>query len=133
MRPIRMTILSLLVVALMTAACTTNGKETKTIGANDAGKTISLTVGDTLEVTLEGNPTTGFNWAADSLDTSILKQVAEPTFTPSSTAIGAGGQVVLRFEMVGAGKTMLHLIYHRSWETGVAPEKTYDVAVEVGQ
>ena len=133
MRRIRMTILSLLVVALMTAACAANGNETKTIGASDAGKTISLTVGDTLEMTLEGNPTTGFNWAADSLDTSILKQVGDPAFTPSSTAIGAGGQVVLNFEAVGSGGTTLHLIYHRSWETGVAPEKTFDVTVQVGQ
>jgi inhibitor of cysteine peptidase len=130
---VRLTLLAVLAIVLVTAGCATNGKETKTIGANDAGKTVSLTVGDTLEVTLEGNPSTGFNWEADSLDTSVLKQVGESAFTPVSTAIGAGGQIMLRFEAVGSGETMLHLIYHRSWETGVAPEKTFDVTVQVGQ
>ena len=128
---VRVLFLAVFALVLITAGCATNGKETKTIGANDAGKTVSLSVGDTLEVTLEGNPTTGYNWAATSLDTSILKQVGEPAFTPSSTAIGAGGQVTLRFEAVGSGQTTLQLDYHRSWETGVAPLQTYQVTVQV--
>jgi inhibitor of cysteine peptidase len=123
--------LALLAIALVTPGCATNGTETQTIEASDAGKTVSLAVGDTLEVTLEGNPSTGYGWEAVSLDTSILKQVGEPAFTPSSTLVGSAGQMTLRFEAAGSGQTTLHLVYHRSWETGVAPLKSFDVTVQV--
>ncbi len=128
---VRIAMLTVFALILMTTGCTSNGHETKMIGTSDAGKTIGLNVGDTLEVTLEGNPTTGYNWEATSLDTSILKQVGEPAFTPSSTAIGSGGQVTLRFEAVGSGQTTLHLDYHRSFEPGVAPLQTFEVTVQV--
>lgn len=128
---VRVGFLVLFALILIAAGCASNGKETKTIGASDAGKTIGLTAGDTLEVTLEGNPTTGYTWEVASVDTSVLKQVGEPAFTPVSTLVGASGQVTLRFEAVGSGKTTLQLIYHRSWETGVAPLHTYEVTVQV--
>lgn len=128
---VRVAFLALLTFVLIAAGCTSNGKETKTIGASDAGKTIGLTVGDTLEVTLEGNPTTGYSWEAASFDTAVLKQVGEPAFTPVSTLVGAGGQVTLRFEAVDSGQTTLQIIYHRPWETGVAPAQTFQVTVQV--
>lgn len=131
MRRVRVAILTLLVIALIGAACANNGKQTKTIGASDSGKTVTLSVGDTLKVTLEGNPTTGYNWEAQSLDTSMLKQVGEPAFTPTTSALGSGGQVTLSFDAVGKGQTTLNLIYHRSFETGVAPLHTYQVTVQV--
>ncbi len=127
----RVAFLSTFILLLIAGGCATNGKETKSIAAGDAGKTISLSVGDTLEVTLEGNPTTGYNWEAANLETSIVKQAGDVAFTPASTAIGASGQVVLRFEAVGSGETTLQLVYHRSWETGVAPLQTYEVTVQV--
>ncbi len=123
--------LTTFILILVAGGCASTGKETRSIGANDAGKTISLSVGDTLEVTLEGNPTTGYNWEAANLDTSILKQVGDAAYTPESSAVGAPGQLVLRFEAVGSGETTLQLIYHRSFETGVAPLQTFEVTVQV--
>ena len=131
MRGAYVALVTVLALVLVGTGCGSNGNKTKMIGSNDAGKMVTLKVGDTLEVTLEGNPTTGYNWEADSLDTTILKQVGEPAFTPASTAIGSGGQVTLRFEAAGSGQTTLKLIYHRSWETGVAPLKTFEVPAQV--
>ncbi|MGA7669215.1 MAG: protease inhibitor I42 family protein [Nitrolancea sp.] len=128
---VRVAFLTTFILILIAGGCTTNGKETKQIGTKDAGKTISLSVGDTIEVALEGNPTTGYNWEAANLDTSILKQVGDVAYTPESSAVGAPGQVVLRFEAVGSGETALQLIYHRSFETGVAPLQTFEVTVQV--
>jgi len=128
---LRVAFLTTFILILIAGGCASNGKQTRSIGASDAGKTIGLSVGDTLEVTLEGNPSTGYNWEAANLQTSILKQVGDVAFTPASTAIGAPGQVVLRFEAVGSGQTTLQLIYHRPWETGVAPVQTYQVTVQV--
>ena len=52
-----------LIAALSLSACGSSAKSV-TVGEQDAKGTASLNVGDTLEVVLEGNPTTGYQ-AAD--------------------------------------------------------------------
>lgn len=97
----------------------------------DAGSTVRLAIGDTVEVVLDGNPTTGFTWETAALDESVLKQLGQPEFQPESELIGAGGEFTFRFEAVGSGQTTLQLVYHRPWETHVARERTFEVTVEV--
>ncbi len=121
-------ILALLVGSL--AGCQSATGST-TISGQDAGKTITLKTGDTLLIELEGNITTGFNWIPGSQDPILLNQVGEPTVTPESDLIGAPGKIVLQFKAVTQGQTLLHLDYKRSWETNVAPEKTFEVTVVV--
>lgn len=97
----------------------------------DAGRSIRLRAGDPLEITLASNPTTGFQWEVSAGDSAVLRQRGEPLFIPGGSAPGRGGQVTLTFEAVGAGQTALKLIYHRPFETGVAPAQTYAVTVIV--
>jgi inhibitor of cysteine peptidase len=97
----------------------------------DAGSTVELRVGDTLEVVLDGNPTTGFSWETAAVDASVLKQLGEPGFQPDTSLIGSGGKFTFRFEAVGSGQALLRLIYHRPWEKDVPPEKTFEVTVIV--
>jgi inhibitor of cysteine peptidase len=100
-----------------------------TLVEQDAGKTIQAASGSTVNVVLNGNPTTGFTWEVAAVDASILRQLGEPSFTPKSHAMGSGGQVTLSFEVVGGGQTLLKLIYHRSFEKDVAPARTFEVSV----
>jgi inhibitor of cysteine peptidase len=102
-----------------------------TLSEADAGSTVTLAVGDTMEVVLDGNPTTGFTWETEALDTSVLRQLGESEFQPESALIGAGGTFTFRFEAVASGQTTLRLVYHRPWETDVPPEKTYEVTASV--
>jgi inhibitor of cysteine peptidase len=97
----------------------------------DAGRSIELRVADKLEVTLPGNPTTGFQWEVGSGDTSIIKPGGESEFKPSSEALGSGGKVTIRFEAVAAGQTTLKLIYHRPFEKDTPPDQTFEVTVTV--
>jgi inhibitor of cysteine peptidase len=101
------------------------------IGQPDAGRTISLKTGDTLLVELDGNITTGFNWIPAPQDPLLLSQVGDAAVTPESNLPGAPGRIVLQFKAVAQGQTLLHLDYKRSWETGVAPEKSFEVTVVV--
>lgn len=96
----------------------------------DNGKTMTIRTGGTLQIQLEGNPTTGYAWEVDSLDSAIL-QFKDRTFTPESEAVGAGGVVTLSFTAMAAGRTHLKLIYHRPWEEGIAPLKTFEAIVVV--
>jgi len=101
------------------------------LSEEDAGSTAELRVGDTMEVVLDGNPTTGFQWETTAVDASVLRQVGEPGFEPYSTLIGSGGKFTFRFEALASGQTLLQMVYHRSWETDVPPEKTFEVNVTV--
>ena len=96
----------------------------------DAGKTIQLHPGDTLIVTLDGNPTTGYMWERENNDDGVLVQVGDPEFQPASQALGGSGKVLLRFEAKARGETALNLVYHRSWESD-APVKVFAVTVTV--
>ena len=97
----------------------------------DAGSTVEMNVGDMLEVMLEGNPTTGYDWEMASGDAAVLEQLGASTYKADSDLMGSGGQVTLRFEAVAAGQTTLQLVYHRPWETDEPPAQTFEVSVIV--
>lgn len=98
---------------------------------NDHGKTVNVRFGDTIELTLHGNPSTGYQWEVNALDTAILRQDGEPTFVPDSDAIGAGGKMTFRFVTAAVGQTPLTLIYHRIWEQDVPPIETFEATIIV--
>lgn len=106
---------------------------TVNVSEQNASGNVQLHVGDRLVVTLDGNPTTGYTWEVVSNDLTILKPVGEAQFTPATSALGSGGKVTLQFQGVGAGQTPLKLIYHRPFETGVAPLKTFELTVTVAK
>jgi inhibitor of cysteine peptidase len=126
--------LILLLIVSSLSACGTSAapeKSVRKITEADIGRQIELRTGDTLEITLSVNPTTGFQWEVSDLDSTILRPVGEPTFKPSSNAVGSGGQVTLRFESVATGQKELKLILHRPFEKDVPPIQTFDVTVIV--
>jgi inhibitor of cysteine peptidase len=88
-------------------------------------------VGDTIKVTIEGNPTTGFIWETEDLNIAQLQQLGEPEYTAASNLLGSAGTYVFTFKVVGSGETSLKLIYHRTWEENVQPEQTFEVTVLV--
>ncbi|PWB76193.1 MAG: hypothetical protein C3F07_03905 [Anaerolineales bacterium] len=124
-----LTILVLLVGVL--AACKTSSANTITLSEQDAGKTVELKTGDTLVVSLEGNPTTGFNWIPAAQDPMLLEQAGDAEFIPANDQLGSPGKILLKFNATTKGQTNLHLDYKRSFEENVSPEKTFDVTVIV--
>jgi inhibitor of cysteine peptidase len=84
----RIILMFCLLLAALSACGTSN--EVK-LEAGDDGSQVELKAGQTLVVSLEGNPTTGYTWEAAELDEQVLRQVGEAEFKPDSDAIGAGG------------------------------------------
>ena len=124
-------LLTLLLALTMATACSPQQQEVEATIADD-GHEKQLKKGQTLVVTLEGNPTTGYSWeVVDPLDEQVLRQVGEAEFKAESEALGAGGVQILRFEAVNAGKATLKLVYHRPWEKDVEPLETYSLQVVV--
>ncbi len=124
-------LLTLLLALPLATGCSPQQQEVKA-SIDDNGREMQLKKGQTLVVTLEGNPTTGYSWeAAEPLDEQVLRQAGEAEFKAESEALGAGGVQILRFEAVNAGRFTLKLVYHRPWEEGVDPLETYSIEVVV--
>ena len=98
---------------------------------DDADKTVTVAPGQTLEVKLDGNPSTGYTWTVASAP-EFLKSEGEPTFESEaeSGVVGAAGTQTLTFSVTAAGSGELSLSYLRPWETGTAPAETFKVDVE---
>jgi len=94
------------------------------VDMSDNGTTRALRVGDTLQVVLRGNPTTGYGWQVDLTadDAGVIRQVGEPVYAPDSDLLGSGGTYTFTFETVAVGEVALRLVYQRPWETVPALE-----------
>ena len=101
-----------------------------TLGEGDNGKTVTMSAGTSVLLQLPGNPSTGYDWEVTIGNPSVLEQGMR-RFTPSSSAMGAGGTYNFWFQPKAAGKTDLTLVYRRSWETDIAPLKTYKITIAV--
>ena len=114
----------------LTAVCAAAGATVR-LTAKDAGRTVTLRTGDSVEVALAGNPTTGFSWQVASAGDPVLHADGEPAFKPDSRLIGSGGTATRRFRAVAPGTATLRLEYRRPWEKDVPPagRKTFPVVV----
>lgn len=123
-------VLLLVAVALM-AVSGCAAKPALALEGKDNGRQIELQKGQTLAISLEGNPSTGYTWEMAESEGSILRQVGEIEFKAESDLVGAPGTQTLRFEAVESGQTELKLVYHRPWEKDVEPLETFTLQVTV--
>jgi inhibitor of cysteine peptidase len=104
------------------------------LGKADAGKTFDLAKGGTLEITLEGNPTTGYNWSQVSSNDGVLKPVGAYTYQQNPALagmVGVGGKFTFNFKAIGVGATQLKLSHQRPWEKNVTPIETFELNINV--
>jgi|SoiMethySBSTD1v2_1073268.scaffolds.fasta_scaffold276333_2 predicted secreted protein len=96
---------------------------------NDGGR-IRVRVGDTIEIFLPENASTGYRWSVDDLDSSLFDVAGASAEYPGQT-IGAGGQACVRITVRGKGIGTVRLSYRRPWEGADATLKQFTVEVEV--
>ncbi|MBP9041744.1 MAG: protease inhibitor I42 family protein [Anaerolineaceae bacterium] len=123
-----MIIVALFVLTLSLTACSSNAVK---IGADANGQTIELAAGQKLVLSLESNPTTGFDWEVSEIDEAVIKQSGESEYKSESDLLGAGGVRTFTFKAVAAGTSTLKLVYHRSWEKDIPPEQEFTVTINV--
>lgn len=89
--------------------------------------------GQTFTLSLDGNPTTGYQWVLDdSFDGEVLSLLENFYLTPQSAAqmVGQGGSYYWRFKALKAGSTEIKIAYCRPWED-TSPVQTFNVKVIV--
>lgn len=123
--------LVLLMVAIALCAAGRQRGITVRLTHADSGSTITLHPGDTLEIVLQGNPTTGYTWEVKPGSESVLKQKGDPEFTPDSKALGSEGRMTFKFDVVAIGKASLVLLYRRTFEPEIKPLRSFGIRIVV--
>jgi inhibitor of cysteine peptidase len=121
--------LALLLTAFwLLGAC---GPKVVAVGEEQNESALTMRVGSQLEIELDANPTTGYQWEVVQLDNTILEQDGDLDYRASSQLTGASGKSTFHFTAIHVGEAKVDLVYRRAWETDVAPAQTYSLQVNV--
>ena len=125
--------LSGLALLAMALSCTT--LKDIPVGVRDNGRRVDLKPGQVLVVTLESNPSTGYQWEVSAVDTAVLQQMGKAEFLPSGSTgkqiVGSGVMERFRFKALKVAESSLKLVYHRPWEKEAEPAGTFLVQIIV--
>lgn len=92
------------------------------------GGKVELRVGESFELRLSENPTTGYCWQL-RLPVGPFLEVEDDSFAGPHGTFGAGGLHIWRFRAAEKGVARLEIENRRSWEP--EPVETFEVAIEV--
>ncbi|MBA7647795.1 hypothetical protein ES703_55574 [subsurface metagenome] len=123
------------VMSLCLFGCSPAAPSQVSVDESHNGKKVEIAVAGTLTVTLESNPTTGFQWSesADISDQTVLEQVDHQFVSPPEDTgmVGAPGKEVWTFKALKKGSSTISMEYRRPWEEDVEPGKTFTLSVVV--
>ncbi|MDY6966481.1 MAG: protease inhibitor I42 family protein [Halobacteriota archaeon] len=130
------TILVLVIVLVGTSGCLSSDlEETVYVDASSAGKEVELSLGDTLVITLNSNPTTGFRWNLTEMSDGSVLRLSGNEFEPPEASdpplVGAGGREVWTFNAIKAGSSIISMEYSRPWEEETEPAETFNLTIVV--
>jgi inhibitor of cysteine peptidase len=91
---------------------------------NGCGDTIAVKHGETFDIALESNPTTGYSWNLLEPINADKLHISASNYTPDKgSLIGAGGKRIITFQTKKRGFATIKLGYLRVWEKGIKPLK----------
>lgn len=101
----------------------------KDVREADAGKTISLKVGERFTISLVGVPTAGYVWTPETVPAFLVKkdEATGATIKQQNQPGYAGGNhwEVTAFEATAAGSGELELVQKRPWEKQPDPDNQH--------
>jgi inhibitor of cysteine peptidase len=100
------------------------------IDASYSGQQVALSVGQTAELRLPENPTTGFRWSVVS-DGDPACRLNDNGFHGGDGTPGRGGEHVWRLVGVSAGACELRLAYRRSFDAAGVNAGAFALHVQV--
>ena len=102
--------------------------DVRVTAAQNGTRLAPVQVGDTIEIRLSENPTTGYRWHFTV--SANLALDADNFLLVDDAGIGTGGERVLRYRALNAGQASITAIYSRSWEAGT-PQDRFSVAADI--
>jgi len=125
-----MGLVPVVLVGLVAVSCGSDDSTPVVLDVSDSGSEITVAVGDTFEVQLESNPTTGYGWVVAEQPEGVTVRSSDYQ-APDTSLVGAGGIEVFVFEATAAGSGTLRLDYVRSFDDPLVPADTveYDLTI----
>jgi inhibitor of cysteine peptidase len=99
------------------------------LSESDSGKSIAVKLGETLEIDLESNPTTGYSWQVVQLPVALDIESRDYLWD-EPVRCGSGGREHFRLAVARAGPGWLRLEYRRPWEKAAGPARTFELNLE---
>ena len=138
-------LLTALTVALSASGCAdeapVSGPQTITIEVSyddalnqvNITRAVTMNVGDTLQVSLASNSSTGFRWTPDMqiTDAAVMAQAGHEVLAPTAGRPGAAGREVWALQAIGPGTTTVSTTYGRPWTGGEKDAWTFTAEVTV--
>ena len=125
----------LVIIALCCFICPHVTADDGSYSAGDNNSDISIEIDETFDISLESNPTTGYEWDVKECDYSVLELVNTDYITAENQTppvVGAGGLQKWTFMGIKDGETALKLVYWRSWEGEDSIVDEYLLHITVG-
>lgn len=96
-------------------------------------RTVELSVGDFLQVSLGSNASTGYQWADKMLlsDPKVLAQTGHETLAPTADKPGAPGREVWMLQAMAPGTTTVSTTYGQPWPGGAKESWVFTANVKV--
>jgi len=122
----------LCVPEILAGSLATSGLAQINVNESDNGDVLYLRKGQTLELSLNENSSTGYSWEYKSmLDTNVLKETGSWAEYPENSLPGAPGKRYWTYRALNAGNTTIDLWYIRAWLSEPVPAKTFTLEVNV--
>jgi inhibitor of cysteine peptidase len=105
-----------------------------TVDESSDGIEVVLQVGETLEIKLSENGSTGYKWTAPHEPKSTFDNILRERKQRVEAAdgpVGSPGVRYLDFEAIGTGTASLELQYRRPWEKDKPPVRRFRLNVRV--
>lgn len=104
------------------------------VTAKDQNQIVRATVGNLIRITLESNPSTGYNWELRDFDYGVAEFYSSDLVarqTDGNVLFGAPGDTVITIQAVKTGNQDITLVYRRQWEPPDQVEATFAFKLEV--
>src|SRR5690349_3321822 len=88
--------------------------QVKTFTGSDSVITVSK--GESFNITLTSNPSTGYSWHISSIDNDMIKNAGKEYKGSEDHKMGSAGEETWHFEALQKGETRLILFYSRSFD-----------------
>jgi len=96
----------------------------------DEGRTFSIRPGETIQVVLPENASTGYRWALDAHDPEAI-ELLDAGADYAGAALGSGGNAVFVFRGKKGGETRVTLKHWRRWEGEASIVARYGLIIRV--
>lgn len=96
-------------------------------------RSVQLSVGDFLQISLGSNASTGYQWADKMLlsDPKVMAQTGHETVAPAADRPGAAGREVWVLQAMAPGTTTVSTTYGQPWPGGQKESWVFSANVEV--